>query len=156
MHAVQTRLGCSDVLFLLFISFVEAQAVPEHRDLLLGLQTHQRSAGSTVRGHKTGKLFWCIFVISMLLALFAYLVGCRCGGTWQRLPPGDGGWGASPGCRAALVRQGTCRFARGGGVTNSWVYCSLWCLIVQGGTNFNAVPSQWGTENTSRCLLWCC
>lgn len=49
MHAVQTRLGCSDVLFLLFISFVEAQAVPEHRELLLGLQTHQRSAGSTVR-----------------------------------------------------------------------------------------------------------
>lgn len=65
-------------------------------------------------GRQTGKLFWCSFVISMLLALFAYLVGCRCGGTWQRLPPGCGGQGASPGCRVALVRQGTCRFARMG------------------------------------------
>lgn len=27
------------------------------------------------------------------------------------------------------------------GVKNSWFYCSLWCLIVQGGTNVDAIPT---------------
>jgi len=50
----------------------------------------------------------------MLLALFAHLVGCLRGGTWQRHSLGGGGQGARPGCRATLVRQGTRRFARTG------------------------------------------
>lgn len=88
-------------------------------------------------GDRQGSFFWCTFLISVLLVLFAYLVGCWCGGTWQRLSPGSGGWGASPGCSADLVRQAPASE----GVTNSWFYCSLWCLIVQGGTNVDAVPT---------------
>lgn len=54
-------------------------------------------------GRQTGKLFWCIFVISMLLALCAYPVGCQCGGTRQRLLLGCDSQGACPGCQS--VRQ---------------------------------------------------
>lgn len=88
-------------------------------------------------GDRKGSFFWHIFLISVLLVLFACLAGCWCGGKWQRLPPGSRGWGASSGCCAALVRPAPP--SEGG--DNSWLYCSLWCLIVQGGTNVDAVPT---------------
>lgn len=69
MRTIQASLGCSDVLFLLFISFVEVQAIPEHRDPLLGLQTHHRFPRSTVRGG-----FFDVSLISALPVLLAYLV----------------------------------------------------------------------------------
>ena len=78
MRTIQGRLGSSDVLFLLFISFVEVQAISEHRDPLLGLQTHQRFPRSTVQGG-----FFDASLISALPVLLAYLV------VWE---PGEPAW----------------------------------------------------------------
>lgn len=86
---------------------------------------------------QTGKIFYTSFS-SLCCWCFLHILLAVGVGAHVRGSPESGGWEASPGCSAALVRQAPASQ----GVTNSWFYCSLWCLIVQGGTNVDTVPTQ--------------